>query len=79
MENLINLAFGVCLSAPFSLSVQTMGENIQIRRLFFIFFLSSSNIQTRIIFRATKASVCETTQKKKNKHVDAKIVDFVFD
>ena len=45
------LAFGVCLSAPFSQSVQTLGEIIEIRRWFFIFFLSSSNVRTRIIFR----------------------------
>ena len=51
MENLNNSRVWSCLSAPFSQSVQTLGGNIQIRRLFFIFFLSSWNIQTRIIFR----------------------------
>ena len=75
------LAFGVCLSAPFSQSVQTLGESTQIRRLFFtFFFLSPSNIQTRIIFWVVLPKPqCVKLLRPKNKHVDAKIVDFVFD
>ena len=64
------LAFGVCLSAPFSQSVQTLGENIQIRWLFFIFFffyLHRMHSNTNYFSSCTtKASVCETTQTKTN-------------
>ena len=60
--------FGVCLSAPFSQSVQTLGENIQIRRLFFIFFFIFIEHSNTNYFSSctTKASVCETTQTKTN-------------
>ena len=74
-----------CLEFDFQLlshnQYKLWGKIFKFGGCFSFFFLSSSNIQTRIIFRVVlpKRPQCEKLLRQKTKHVDAKIVDFVFD